>query len=528
MTPTDADIPLPDDIEAAHRPIRELLATLREQTHLNANLQHQLEQLLRTLYGRKSEKLDPNQLLLFAREILEATAAEPETTPEPEPAVPAAAKPPAKGHGRKPLPANLPRRRVVHDVPLEERLCPDCGLERRRFGEEVREQLEYVPASMIVLQHIRPKYACEECQANVVIAERLPEPIEKGLPGPGLLAHVAVSKYADHLPLYRQEGIFKRSGVDLSRSTLCDWMAVVASLLGPIVQAMFKRVLMSDVVRTDDTPVKVQDHDGKGIKTGRLWAHLGDHNHRFTVYDYTPDHSGDGPRRVFKDYEGYLQADAYSAYDALFVAGTIIEVGCWMHARRKFHGAKTSDPVRSHVMLAWVAGLDKVEDDAKGARKKHPEWDDATWHAHRYELRLQRSRPIFDSIHAWLVAERPKVLPKSPLGEAIGYALDHWDALIRPLEAGFLEIDNGASERALKPVALGRKNWLFAGSDEGGRTAATLMSLCATCKDLGVEPFAYLRDVLNRVSTHPHRRIEDLLPDRWKPAELPDPPDREG
>ena len=395
MTPIDADTPLPDDLDAAHRLIRELLATLRQQTYLNEKLQHQLEQLLRRLYGRKSEKLDPNQLLLFAQEILEAAAAESETTPEPEPTPepvpPAAAKPPAKGHGRKPLPANLPRRRVVHDVPLEQRLCPDCGLQRRCFGEEIREQLEYVPASIIVLQHIRPKYACEECQANVVIAERLPEPIEKGLPGPGLLAHVAVSKYADHLPLYRQEGIFKRSGVELSRSTMCDWMAVVASLLDPIVQEMFKRVLMSEVVQTDDTTVKVQDHDGKGIKTGRLWVHIGDHNHRFIVYDYTPDHAAAGPARIFKDYEGYLQADAASVYDALFIDGTIIEVGCWMHARRKFYEARTSDPTRSHLMLGWIAGLYELEDDAKGARKKHPEWDDATWHAHRYDLRLQRS-----------------------------------------------------------------------------------------------------------------------------------------
>jgi transposase len=329
------------------------------------------------------------------------------------------------------------------------------------------------------------------------------------------------------LPLYRQEGIFKRYGVDLSRSTMCDWMAA-ADLLAPIVKAMKKRVLMSDVVQTDDTPVKVQDHDGKGIKTGRLWVHIGDHNNRFTVYDYTPDRSGDGPQRVFKDYEGYLQADAYSAYDALYVDGKIIEVGCWMHARRKFYEAKTSDPVRSHLVLAWVGGLYEIEEDAREARKKHPEWDDAAWHTFRYESRLRQSRPILDAIHAWLVAERPKVLPKSPMGEAIGYALNHWNALIRPLDAGFLEIDNGASERAMKPVALGRKNWLFAGSDEGGKTAATLMSLCTTCKDLGVEPFAYLRDVLGRVSTHPNSRIEELLPDRWKPAEPPDPPGRKG
>ena len=529
MTTLDADTPLPDDIETAHRLIRELLETLRQQAHLNDTLRHQLEQLLRRIYGRKSEKLDPNQLLLFAREILEAAG--PETPPEPGPTPapgPAPAKPPAKGHGRKPLPAGLPRKRIVHDVPLEERLCPDCGGERGCIGEEVREQLEYVPASMIVHQHVRPKYACKDCQGNVVIAERLPEPIEKGLPGPGLLAHVAVSKYADHLPLYRQEGILKRFGVELARSTMCSWMAATADLLAPIVRAMLKRVLTSVVIQSDDTSVKVQDHDGKGIKTGRLWNYSGDHNHRFTVYDYTPDHSGDGPRRVLQGFEGYLQADAYTGYDALFRSGTIVEVGCWMHARRKFYEARTSDPPRSHLVLAWITGLYSVETDAKEARKKHPGWDDDTWHAYRYDLRIKHSTPILETIRTWLDAEQVKVLPKSPLGEAIAYALNHWAALIRPLEAGLLEIDNGGSERSMKPIALGRKNWLFAGNDEGGKTAATLMSLCTTCKEFGIDPFAYLRDLLDRVSTHPNSRIEELLPDRWKPVEATDPPGRKG
>jgi transposase len=416
----------------------------------------------------------------------------------------------------------------MHDVPPERRPGPDCGEVRQPIGEDVREQLEYVPASLIVLRHVRPKYACKACAANVVIAERLPEPIEKGRPGPGPSAHVAVSKYADHQPLYPQEGTLKRFGVERSRSTMCDWMAAAAGLLEPIVREMLKRVLMSEVVQTDDTPVKVQDHQGKGIKTGRRWVQIGDHNYHYTVYDYTPDRSGVGPRRVFKDFKGDLQADAYSAYDELFADGAIIEVGCWMDARRKFYDARTSDPVRSHLMLAWVSGLYKIEDDAKEARKKHPEWDDAAWHAFRYELRLRRSRPILDAIHAWLVGERGKVLPKGPIGEAVGDALNHWNAWIRPLDAGFLEIDTGASERAMKPVALGRKNGLFAGSDQGGRTAATLMSLCTTCKDLGVEPFAYRRDVLDRVSTHPQSRIEELLPDRWKPAGPPDPPDRKG
>jgi transposase len=509
------DHPLPDDLETAQQLIRELIKTLAQQVHLNEKLQHQLEQLLRQRYGRKTEQVDPAQLLLFAQEILAQAEPEPAPPPEPEsePApAPAASAPKTDGHGRKRLPASLPRRPVLHDVPPEHRVCPDCGAERTCIGHEIREQLEFIPASLVVLEHIRPKYACQACQANVVIAEVLPEPIEKGLPGPGLLAHIAVSKYADHLPLYRLEGIFKRFGLELSRSTMCDWMAAIAGLLAPIVKLMLSKILQSQVVQNDDTTVPVQDHSGKGVKTGRLWVSVGDRGHPYTVYTYTPDRSAAGPQKIFKDFKGYLQADAYSAYDGLYTSGKIVEVGCMMHARRKFYEARTSDPQRSHQALAWISLLYDVERDAK----KRETADDDAFVALRHQLRHERSRPIFDKFHAWLEAEQPKVLPKSPIGEAIRYALNHWEALKRPLEAGFLELDNGACERAFKPVAIGRKNWLFAGSDQGGETAAVLMSLCTTCKSLGIDPQAYLRDVLDRISTHPARRIDELLPDRWE------------
>jgi transposase len=505
--------PLPDDLETAHQLIRELLKTLAQQLHLNEKLQHQLEQLLRQRYGRKTEQIDPAQLLLFAQEILAQAEPTPAPTPEPDPAsTPKKGAPKKNGHGRKPLPASLPRETVLHDVPPERRTCPDCGAERTCIGHEVREQLEYKPASLVVIEHVRPKYACEACEANVVIADKLPEPIEKGLPGPGLLAYVAVSKYADHLPLYRLEGIFKRFGVELSRSTMCDWMATIADLLKPIVKLMLSKILESKVVQNDDTTVPVQDHDGKGIKTGRLWVSIGDHDHHYVVYTYTPDRSAAGPEKIFKDFKGYLQADAYSGYDGLYKSGDIVEVGCMMHARRKFYEARTSDPQRSHQALAWISLLYDVERDAK----KRQTADYEAFVAFRHDLRNERSRPIFDKLHAWLEAELPKVLPKSPIGEAIQYALNHWEALKRPLEAGFLELDNGACERAFKPVAIGRKNWLFAGSDNGGETAAVLMSLCTTCKELEIDPQAYLRDVLDRISTHPARRIEELLPDQWQ------------
>jgi transposase len=505
--------PLPDDLETAHQLIRELLKTLAQQVHLNDKLQHQLEQLLRRRYGPKGERIDPAQLLLFAREILAQAEPSPEPAPTPESAPPPTPRAPKKdGHGRRPLPASLPRRPVLHDVPPEQRTCPDCGGQRACIGQDVREQLEYIPASLVVLEHIRPKYACRACEAHVVIAERLPEPIEKGLPGPGLLAHVAVSKYADHLPLYRLEGIFKRSGVELSRSTMCGWMAAVAELLEPIVKRMQSLILTSRVVQNDDTTVPVQDHSGQGIKTGRLWVSIGDHDHRYTVYTYTPDRSAAGPREIFKDFRGYLQADAYSAYDGLYRSGAIVEVGCMMHARRKFYEARTGDPPRSHQALAWISLLYDVEREVKGRETE----DYEAFVALRHRVRAERSRPIFDKFHAWLEAELPKVLPKSAIAEAIQYAPNHWEALKRPLEAGFLELDNGACERAFKPVAIGRRNWLFAGSDKGGQTAAILMSLCTTCKDLEIDPQAYLRDVLDRISTHPAKRIDELLPDRWQ------------
>jgi transposase len=509
---TTAADSLPTDLETAHQLIRELLETLRKQTVLNEHLQHQLEKLLRRIYGRKSEKLDPNQLLLFAREILEATGVDPATAPpaaDAQPAEPVGQADPLKknGHGRKPLPKSLERRRKVHEVPPEQLPCPDCGAVRIRIGEEIREQLEFIPASLVVIEHVRPKYACKDCQANVVIAERLPEPIEKGLPGPGLLAQVIVSKYADHLPLYRQEGIFRRHGVELSRQTMCDWMAVSAELLEPIVKEMHREIKKSRVIQTDDTTVPVLDRSLGKTRTGRLWDYLGDRDHPHVVYDYTPDRSSEGPLRMLEGYEGYLQADAYSAYDTLYAGKQIIEVGCWAHARRKFDEAKTSDAVRAHVALAMIQRLYTVEKDGK-------DLDDEA----REAVRKDQSKPILKEIHTWLLQEKDRALPRSPISEAIGYALNHWQALERYTEAGWLSIDNNASERGMKPVAVGRKNWLFAGSDAGGKTAATLMSLCATCKNLGVDAFAYLRDVLERISTHPARRIGELLPNQWKKA----------
>lgn len=528
---TDIPAELPDDLATSHEMIRELAATVRQQGQLIDRLQHQMEKLLRQRFGRSSEKIDPAQLLLFTNEILAALGPDAAPKVEPPPQPPAESKPPKGGHGRRTLPAALPRKEVLHDLPADQLPCPDCGEIRCRIGEDVREQLEYVPASMLVLRHVRPKYACSSCAANVAIAERLPEPIEKGLPGPGLLAQIAVSKYVEHMPLYRQEGFFRRHGVELPRSTTCDWMAATADLLEPIHKAMHRRILLSRVIGTDDTPVKCQDPRTGLITEARLWEYLGEADHRFVVFDFTRDHSAEGPVRMLRDFRsGYLQADAYSVYDQIY-ARAIVEVGCMAHARRKFYEARKAAPTGSHVALAWIKRLYEVEDAAKeeiAAATTRLQMssggviDAATRRELAegifYRFRQERAIAILNGFEVWLETTVGDVLPKSPMGEAIGYARNHWGALKRYVEAGYLSIDNNAVEQLLRTIALGRKNWLHVGGERGGRTAAILISVVQSCKLHGVEPWAYIRDVLDRVSTHPARRIEELLPDAWKPG----------
>lgn len=497
----EAAAPLPDDLAVCHGMIRELASSLRDARRQVEQLGHRLDLLLRRLYGPRSERVDPGQMLLFPGQAEEPAGAAAPPMP-PEPSAPGRAHP-AKGHGRRALPADLPRERRVHEVPPEQRACPDCGLQRTPIGEETSEQLDYRPASLFVVEHVRVKVACPHCQEHVTVAEKPPQPIEKGLPGPGLLAQVITSKFSDHLPLYRQEGIFARHGVDLSRKTMCGWMAESAWLLEPIWKAMKAEVLKSRVIQTDDTTVPVLDRRLDRARTARLWVYLGDREHPYAVYDYTADRSRDGPERFLGDYKGYLQADAYSAYDRIYSRG-VVEVGCFAHARRKFFDARTSDPERSHEALARIRLLYAVETAGRDLDE-----------AGRLALRRERAAPQLERLGTWLEEQVRIVLPKSPIGGAIGYARSNWIALNRYTEAGFLAIDNNASERAVKPVALGRKNWLFAGSEGGGRTAAILFTFASTCKGLKIDPFAYLRDVLERVCTHPARRIAELLPDRW-------------
>ena len=407
-------------------------------------------------------------------------------------------------NGRVPLPAHLPRERIEHHPPKEELICSCCGQAKQIMGEEITEELDYVPASFVVRQHVRFKYVCKHCQEGVVIADLPPRPIEKGRPGTGLLAHVLTSKYADHLPLNRQQGIFRRHEVDIHRSTMCDWVRDCAHLLSPIVHYLKQLILLSKVINTDDTPVPVLDDSRTQTRKGYLWVYIGDRC--IAVFDYTPTHSRDGPVAFLGDYGGYVQADAYKGYDAFFAMGRATEVGCWAHARRGFYDAITTDPRYAHEMLALIGKLYDVERQAKENELDVPAVK---------ELRQEHSKPVLDAIHTCLNDWSIELLPKSPIGQAVSYARAQWEALNRYLDDGDLEIDNNLSERVLRTVAIGRKNWLFAGSDEGAKRAAVIYSLIATCKLCRIDPFAYLRDVLDRVSTHPARRIAELIPSRW-------------
>lgn len=509
VAPTES---LPLDVAQCHEVIAhlkahndELSATLHEEQRLRSRLQQQVDLLLKRLYGPRAERIDPKQLALFAQEL--AAAPESEATPEDE--LPAPAPAAKKGHGRKALPKDLPRQRIVHDVPAHEKVCTECGTDKKRIGEEISEQVEYVPASLFVLEHVRPKYACPSCQEHVVIAEAPARVIEKGLPGPGLVAHVITSKYCDHAPLYRQEFMLARHGVELSRKTLCGWVLTAADKMQALVELMKRDVLASSVIHTDDTPVRVQGDGNNGAFTGRFWVYVGDEMHPYTVYDYTPSRKRDGPAAFLDGYHGYLQADAFGGYDGIYSSGKVIEVACWAHARRKFHEARSTDSNRAHCVLAWIRQLYDIERDGKKLDVEQ-----------RRALRNEKSLPLLDAMKKWFDEQQLKILPKSPIGDAVNYAMNNWTALTRYLGDGILDIDNNQAEQALRGIAIGRKNWLFLGSDRGGRAAAIHYTLIQSAKRHGLDPFAYLRDVLLRIATEPDTDLRQLLPDHWKAALL--------
>lgn len=521
-------------------------ATIEKQLKKLEGLQRQVAQLLRRQYGPQKERIDPSQLTLFTAEELEQLAAELQqgivdsvptddgsdgggsdedtsanaaaasTTENAGDAAPDS-KPKRNGHGRRPLPANLPRETVVYELTEEERTCPCCGKLRKVIGTEVSEQLEFIPAHLKVIEHHRTKYACDACEEHVSIAPKPPQPIEKGLPGPGLLAHTVLSKYGDYLPLYRQEDILSRCGIILRRSTLGGWIASAADLLKPLYDLMCARVCSSHVIHTDDTGIKMLEEIQ--CRNCKFWTYVGDEQNPYAVYEFSLTREGKEPTRFLENFTGYLQADAFVGYDQVFSKGQIIEVACMAHCRRYWWEAKDTDSRRAHEALSYISRLYELEVQFETASLNGNALRDA---------RQKHATPILNAFEAWLKKEYLIVLPKAKIAGAFTYTMNQWQALCRYTEDGCLDIDNNTAERMVKLPAIGRKNWLFVGSEAGGHRAAILLSIIASAKHCGVEPWAWLNAVLRelpirtasvinegRSIDNEPPDIRDLLPDAW-------------
>ncbi|MGZ5227483.1 MAG: IS66 family transposase, partial [Burkholderiales bacterium] len=492
----DARAELPDDVEVLKALVLAQHSLLSERAVEIEHLKLVIAKLKRLQFGCRSEKIDRDieQLELRLEELqVWAVRAVPSDSEKSTTQVPV----------RKPLPEHLPRTRVEHTPACA---CPDCGAAMRKIGEDLAEILDYVPARFRVIQHVRPKLACPACERIVQLAAPA-RPIERGLAGAGLLAHVLVSKYADHLPLYRQTQIYAREGVELERSTLAEWVGACFRLVNPLIEALARYVMAAQKLHADDTPVPVLDPGRGKTRTGRLWTYVrderpcGSEQAPAVLFRYAPDRRGERPREHLAPFSGVLQADAYAGFGHLY-GERIQEAACWAHARRGFyelHQASQS-PLAAEA-LERISALYAIESEIRG---RPPD--------ERARIRQARAGPLLDSLREWLRHTLTRVSKKSDLAKAISYVLTRWSAFTRYRDDGRIEIDNNAAERALRVVALGRKNYLFCGSDAGGERAAAIYSLIGTAKLNGLDPEAYLRYVIERIADHPINCVEELLP----------------
>jgi transposase len=505
MRPVQEAASLPDDVESLKQIVLHQRALLLSRDVLLEKLKIELLRLKRMRFGRSSEQLDAKiaQLELTLEE-LEANQSQiaPVAAPITEERL-GRSKP-----VRKALPSHLPRESVVHTPSCT---CEHCGGELERLGEDVSEVLEYVPSQFKVIRHVRPKFACGKCQ-SIAQSPAPDRPIARGLAGPGLLAHVLVSKYCDHLPLYRQSKIYARDGVELERSTLADWVGQCSALLAPLANALSRYVLAGNKLHADDTPVPVLQPGRGTTKHGRLWTYVRDDRASSSTdppavwFAYSPDRKGVHPHTHLKHFNGVLQVDGYAGFDRLFNDSDprhpIKEAACWAHVRRKFYDIHqaTQSPLALEA-LKRIGELYAIEAQARGQPP-----------AARQRARTERATPKLEALHAWMIQTKASLSKKSDLAGAIQYALSRWRALTRYCEDGRIEIDNNIAERSLRPIALGRKNYLFAGSDAGGERAAIIYSLLGTAKLNGIDPEGYLRHVLERIAQHPINSVDELLP----------------
>lgn len=502
--------PLPDDVEKLQALIRSMARGFREQEEAYEQLRHELEKHRKDRFGPSSEKLKTRPDQVKPTEPTPTSASDssaptgdsaPAESPKPAP------KPKSPGHGRTPISKDLPRDEVVADLPDADKHCDVCGGAVKCIGQLESTQFDYIPAKLRVRVTVRPKYACKDamCGSAPKVAAMPPQPVDKGKVTAGLLAHLCVSKFLDHIPLYRFRKILLRQGVNLPLSSLVDWCAQVSALLTPLYDLLIQSVISTDYIQTDDTYALVRQPGQKHRIQGHLWVYRTGAGPPYTVFYFTPHRRGEAPQTFLSTFRGYIQADAYKGYDALFKTGDRIGVGCWAHARRGFDESIRTAPTAARRALEQIAEFYRLEKDFAALSPEH-----------RKGARDALTAPLLEKFHTWLMEQSGQVIPKSPLGKAIRYTLNQWNALVRFLEDGRLQIDNNSVERDLRGVALGRKNWMSLGSDTGGVTAAVAYSLVVSAVLNGIEPTAYLTDVLTRIRTIPRERLPELLPDRWK------------
>jgi transposase len=473
----------------------------------NAELRAKLDAALKHRFGQRSERRPPPP---------------PRTDKTPSKRDP---------HGRTALPEHLERRTLIHDLTEAEKLCPCCGKPRVCIGEQAAEQLDMEPVHVFVLRTIKKTYSCQHCDPDAVPVEQRFQtagpaevgPIAKGLCGAGLLAHVITAKFADHIPVHRLAGQLARSDIQIAPSTLGDWLAAAAKMLEPLYELIHKRLLLSRAIHSDDTSVKLRVPGATRTRKAYFWTYIGDWDFPYVLFDFTADHTADGPERVLKGYKGYLLADALAQYEGLYGEDKLRHCCCWAHARRKFVAAHEGGDDRANTVLGLIGKLYEIERELPPLLLPSDELAVQEQRRQREELRQKirehRAKPVLAELKKWLDEERPKALPKSALGQAIGYALNNWTALNRYLERGYLAIDNNLSERTLRAIALGRNNWGVIGSETGGKTAAVLYTMVATCKHLGMDPFIYLRETLPALFALGEKptdeQLAEWLPDRW-------------